>query len=140
MDLRTIVLGGEHQWVGNPPATPEAVADLVAWSPVRLPSEYLGLLRLSDGGHASLSGYPSYSRIWQARTAVEYNRDYEIQRWLPGFVGFGDDGGPVIVGFDTRRGPPYPVRAVPFSPMEWASAVDVAADFEAFIRRMLSNE
>ena len=113
---------------------------MAAWSPAPLPPEYLDLLRISDGGEASLSGFPSYLRLWPARTVVESNRDYEVQRWVPGFVGFGDDGGPDIIGFDTRCGPPYPVRAVPFAPMEWESALDVAADFGEFIRRMLRNE
>lgn len=139
MELRAVVLGGEHQWDGNAPASPGDIADLVAWSPAPLPAEYLELLRLSNGGHASLAGYPSYSRIWPARTVVEYNRDYEVQRWVPGFVGFGDDGGPVLIGFDTRNGLPYPIRAVPFVPLEWASADDVAADFKEFIGRMLPS-
>ncbi len=97
----------------------------------------MNLLRMSDGGHASLTGYPSYARVWPARTVIESNRDYEIQRCVPGFVGFGDDGGEVVIGFDTRTGSPYPICAVPFVPMEWASANEVAANFNEFIGRML---
>ena len=123
MDLQTL-LGGGHKWYGNPPATEEDIAALVAASPVPLPAEYLTLLRLSDGGDASLSGYPSYVRIWSARTAVEYIRDYEVQRWLPGFVGFGDNGGSDMVGFDTRGGEPFSVCSVPFAPMEWEGVMD----------------
>ena len=135
--LRTLLLGGGHQWDGNPPATAAAIAALVAASPRSLPGEYLELLRLSDGGHAFLSGELSYVRIWSALTAVEYNRDYEVQEWVPGFIGFGDNGGPDMVGFDTRRGEPYPVCAVPFTPMEWRRAErGRVADFGMFIGQL----
>jgi SMI1 / KNR4 family (SUKH-1) len=139
MELR-LLLGGGYEWDGNPPAADDALAALVAWSPASLPAEYLELLRLSDGGHATRSDYPTYVRIWPARTAVEYNRDYEVQRWVPGLIGFGDDGGPAIVGFDTRSDPPYPVLAVPFVPMEFESAQRVAADFGQFIRQLVRRE
>jgi len=137
LELQTLILGNGHQWDGNPPASEAEIAELVAKLPAPLPEEYLALLRLSDGGTAMLSGYPSYVRVWPARTAIEYNRDYEVQRWLPGFVGFGDNGGPDMVGFDTRRGEPYPVCAVPFAPMEWAAAMGTVPDFGAFIRQLL---
>nr|WP_157470172.1 hypothetical protein [Gemmata sp. SH-PL17] len=54
-------------------------------------------------------------------------------------MGFGDDGGEVLIGFDTRHDSPYPIRAVPFTPMEWSSAIDVADDFHEFIGRMLQR-
>ena len=140
MDIRTLLLGGGHQWDVQPPATERDLAALVAASPRPLPTEYLALLRLSDGGTAMMAGYPSYVRIWPARGAVEDNRDYEVPRWLPGFVAFGDNGGPDMVGFDTRRGEPYPVCAVPFAPMEWKAAMGIVPDFGAFIRQLLPAE
>lgn len=140
MELRLLLLDGGHKWAGNPPASEEDLAVLIAESPVPLPAEYLALLRLSDGGDAAMSGYPTYVRIWPARTAIEYNRDYEVQRWLPGFVGIGDNGGSDMVGFDSRRGEPYPVCAVPFAPMEWEAAMGQVPDFGTFIRQLLPIE
>jgi hypothetical protein len=140
MELRALLLGGGHQWDGNPPASDGDIAALVAASAAPLPTAYLALLRLSDGGTAMLGGYPSYVRVWPARTAVEYNRDYEVQQWLPGFVGFGDNGGPDMVGFDTRNGQPYPVCAVPFAPMEWEAAMGQVSDFKTFIGQLLPVE
>ena len=140
VDLRTLLLGGGHRWDAKPPVTEADLAALIAATSVPLPAAYLSLLRLSDGGTASLSGYPSYVRVWPARGAIEDNRDYEVQRWLPGFVGFGDNGGPDIVGFDTRRGEPYPVCAVPFAPMEWKAALGTIPDFWAFIQQLLPAE
>lgn len=131
------LLSGLYQWEGNPPSLQQDIAILVAETPVALPTEYLSLLRLSDGGTAIISGYPEYVRVWPALTAVEYNRDYEVQQWLPGFVGFGDNGGPDMVGFDTRKGQPYPVCAVPFVPMEWEAGMGWMPDFISFIGQLL---
>ena len=140
MDLRTLILGGGHQWHGNPPASDEDIAELVATSPVPLPTEYLELLRLSDGGHASLSGYPSYVRIWSSQIAIIYNRDYEVQKFAPKFIGFGDNGGPDMVGFDTRQGEPYSVCSIPFVPLELESSMGQVPDFGVFIRQLLPVE
>lgn len=139
MDLGDL-LGGGYQWDGNPPASPEAIAALTYWSPIPLPATYLELLRLSDGGYATRSTYPTYLRIWPARTVVEYNRGYRIQHWVPGLIGFADDGGPCFIGFDTRFGPPYPVLSVPFAPMEFESAEPVASDFEQFLQQWVRRE
>jgi hypothetical protein len=136
MDLQTLLLNGRDRWDGNSPAAAEDVAALVSWCPVELPSEYLELLRSSDGGDAQLSGYPNYVRIWSARSAIEQNQAYEIQSWLPGFIGIGDNGGSELVGFDTRGGEPYRVCTMPSMPMAWDDALGDALDFPTFIRRL----
>ena len=102
-----------------------------------LPSEYLVLLRLSDGGEGEFDGYPGYVRVWSALSAINFNDGYQVQHWLPGFVGFGDDGGDQMVGFDTRNGEPYTVSAIPCAPMRWTLAMGTVADFGAFIRQLL---
>jgi hypothetical protein len=127
---------GDHAWEGGPPADADVIQELADWSLGALPPEYLELLRLSDGGEGEFEGYPSYARLWPARTVIEYNQDYEVQRYLPGFIGFGDNGGPDLLLFDTRHGAPYPIVAVPFVPMELASAIDVAPDFGALLARL----
>lgn len=140
MELRTLLLSGEYQWEGNPPATPEDLASLEAAFPVPLPTDYLSLLQLSDGGEAELSGYPEYVRIWPAMQSINLNDGYLVSHWLPGFIGFGDDGSEEMVGFDTRLGEPYPVCAVPVAPMEWKTAMGKVMDFGAFISQLLPRE
>jgi hypothetical protein len=137
LDLKSLLLSGKYKWAGNPPATPEDIAALEAEFLVPLPTDYLSLLRLSDGGEAELSGYPDYVRIWPALTSINFNDGYQVSHWLPGFIGFGDDGGLEMVGFDTRHGEPYPVCAIPFAPMEWNAAMGQVTDFNAFIRQLL---
>ncbi len=137
MDLRSLLLSGKYQWDGNPPTTEQDITALVSSIPIPLPFEYLDLLRLSDGGEAQLCGFPNYVRIWSARLAIDYNQGYEVQQWLPGFVGIGDNGGGEMVGFDTRFGQPYRVCTIPFVPMEWDCLSLDATNFSIFIQRLL---
>jgi len=139
MDLERL-LGGDFGWDGNPPPADDAIELLVSWFPVEPPTEYLDLLRKSDGGTAFRSDYPTYSRLWSADLVPKNNEGYEVQEFAPGFVGFGDDGGEVILGFDTRSGPPYPVLAIPFVPMEFESSQRLAADFAEFIGNLSRRE
>jgi hypothetical protein len=137
VELRSLLLSGRYKWEGNLPAKPEDIATLEAAFPVPLPTDYLSLLRLSDGGDAELSGYPCYVRIWFALKPVDFSDGYQVSRWLPGFIGLGDNCGPDMVGFDTRRGEPYSVCAIPFAPMEWSAAMGQITDFNAFIRQLV---
>jgi hypothetical protein len=70
---------------------------------------------------------------------VAHNDGYEVPRWVPGLIGFGDDGGPTLLAFDTRRGPPYPVVAVPFVPMELGSVEVLSGSFGEFVGRLASD-
>jgi hypothetical protein len=137
MDLRSLLLSGKYQWDGNPPTTEEDITALISSTPSPLPFEYLELLRLSDGGEAQLSGFPNYVRIWSARIAIDYNQGYEVQKWLPGFIGIGDNGGGEMVGFDTRFGQPYRVCTIAFVPMTWDDLSIDLSDFSTFIQRLL---
>lgn len=135
--LEHLVLSGSYQWQAAPPATPAALADLIAAQRIVLPPLYRDLLRLSDGGDGFFAGEMSYIRVWSAALAVDYNRDYEIARYAPGFVGFGDNGGPEIISFDTRGGEPYPIVAIPFVPMAWDDALPVAPDLDTMLQRLV---
>ena len=137
MELSELLLSKCYQWDSRPAASEADIAALIEASRVPLPGDYLALLRLSNGGSAQISGYPNYVRIWPAKLAIENNKGYQVQKWLPGFIAFGDNGGPDMVGFDTRNGEPYPVCSIPFAPMEWEGAMGTVADFKTFIEQLL---
>ena len=84
--------------------------------------------------------YPNYVRVWSAQLAIQYNRDYEVARNVPGFVAFGDNGGPDLVGFDTRGGEPLGVCSIPFFPMEWEHEMGRVTDLWALLEQLLPVE
>ena len=137
MTIRALLTDGKRQWEGKPAADEASIQKLLAWCQLSLPSDYLEMLRVNNGGHAFIEGYPEYVRFWSTETVIEYNVDYEIVTWLPGFIGFADNGGPDFLAFDTRTESPWKIYAIPFAPMEVESAIFVADDFYQLIHRLL---
>lgn len=122
--------GWQHH---EPPASPEALRRLASAAPVALPLEYLDLLASSNGGEGELGVEPGWFQLWPAEEVMELNRGYCVPEFLPGFFGFGSNGGGELLAFDLRGGPPYRVTMVPFIPMDADEAVTIAENFAEFV-------
>src|SRR5687768_1836267 len=94
------------------PASPEALRRLASAAPVALPLEYLDLLATSDGGEGELGVEPGWFQLWPAEEVLELNRGCRLPESLPGFFGFGSNGGGELLALDLRGGPPYKVARV----------------------------
>ncbi|MGL4462817.1 MAG: SMI1/KNR4 family protein [Planctomycetia bacterium] len=136
MDVAAVVAESISGWTHRPgPADPAAVEALAAGSLVPLPAEYLELLRLHDGGEGNLGAkQPGWFQLWPVGEVATLNRGYGVVEYLPGFFGFGSDGGGELLALDCRGRPPWPVVIVPFIPLEAEDALPVAADFAEFVR------
>jgi hypothetical protein len=77
--------------------------------------------------------------LWPAEEVVDYNQGYEVEMNIPGFFGFGSNGGGELFAFDTRQGKPWPVVMVPFIPMIADEAIVIADDFAEFVRAIGSR-
>lgn len=111
-----------------------AVAALSAALGDELPEEYLALLRLSNGGEGPLGVEPGWFQFWPAEKVLDSNRDFQINEYLPGLFGFGSNGGGELLAFDTRQGTPWTVVMAPFIGMDENDVVEIAKDFEEFLR------
>src|SRR4029453_3043958 len=76
-------------------------------APLNLPDSYLFQLENSNGGEGDLAVNPGWIAFWPAENIITWNADYEVDKWLPGFFGFGSNGGGELFAFDVRRGAPY---------------------------------
>jgi hypothetical protein len=134
MDIEELLRGGlansQHR---KPPANPGVLEELTAASPIRLPEEYLALLRFSNGGEGELGVEPGWFQLWPAEEVLASNRDYGVPEFLPGFFGFGSNGGGELLAFDLRSSPRYEVVMVPFIPMDIAEGVTIADTFSDFL-------
>lgn len=65
---------------------------------------------------------------------IELNKSYQIDKNLPGYFGFGDNGGGELFAFEIIQGKPWKIVMVPFIPMDESEAITIANDFEEFIR------
>ncbi|OJW08347.1 MAG: hypothetical protein BGO49_13185 [Planctomycetales bacterium 71-10] len=121
-------------WYRRPAADPKAITALIASGPIEWPKEYLDLLEISNGGEGPLAVDPGWFSLWTAEEVLQLNLDYQVERGAPGFVGFGSDGGPELLAFNARRGPPYRVVMIPFGDIAIEEARPVAKDFASFLK------
>lgn len=68
------------------------IAALTAFSEIPVPPEYVSIIRRHAELELSVSG-TGYLRIWGAGGCVEMNEAYQIQKYIPGSLAIGDDGG-----------------------------------------------
>jgi hypothetical protein len=120
-------------WDTEKPAKPESIENLVANAGKDLPSEYLALLRYSDGGEGSLDIGPGWLQLWSSEEVLQHNQGYKIEEYIPEFFAFGSSGGGELLAFDMRFGKPWKVVMIPFIPMSAKEAIVIAKDFEEFI-------
>ena len=133
MTFESVVPNPDAPWTREPPAAAAAVEQLAAALP-ELPPDYLAFLRLSNGGEGDLGTAPGWFSLWPAEEVAELNAAYEVPDFLPGFVAFGSDGGGEMLAFGADGQTWGRVYAVPFIPMEAASATAIAPDFASFVR------
>jgi len=119
-------------WRGESPASEVAIQQLLSNSGIALPAAYLNHLRCSNGGEGDLSIEPYWVSFWKAEEVVELNRSYEVAQNIPGFFGFGSNGGGELLAFKVSDSEPFPIYRVPFIVMAQEDAVLIAQDFETF--------
>lgn len=117
----------------DPPADPDVVERLSSRLGLTLPSDYLAFLRQHNGGAGFVGG--DYIVFWKAEELADFNRDYEVEKYAPGILLFGSDGGGEGYGFDTHSAA-MPVVRVPFIGMAREYAEPVADDFSSVFLRL----
>jgi hypothetical protein len=101
-----------------------------------LPSAYLEFLQSTGGGEGDLGVEPGWIQFWPAEQLIDLNRSYEVELNLPGFFGFGSNGGGELFAFDMRGDGEPQVVMVPFIPMAASEARVIAPSFEKLRRHL----
>lgn len=133
MDIRAHLNSCPGTWSSNSPAPQAAVALLRSEAEIPLPESYLQFLCTTNGGEGDLGIEPGWISFWSAEEVLDLNRSYELDQLVPGFFGIGSNGGGDLIALDGRKGPPFPVVAVPFVPLGVEDAMIIAPDFDALI-------
>src|SRR5262249_54376267 len=105
---------GRREWRGKPPASESAIQMLLRDCGLALPEAYLAFLRRSNGAEGQIGVSPGWLRLWSAEEIVEVNRAYGVQDSVPGFFGFGTDGGGELFAFRLKASQPWQVYMIPF--------------------------
>lgn len=117
----------------RPGATDSAIAEEEKQLGLKLPVEYVDFLKLTNGGEGFIG--KEYVILWGAEELASMNQSYEVQKYVPGLLIFGSNGGGEAYGFDTRT-PQRPIVQVPFVGMDWGYARPMGESFSEFLRRL----
>ena len=98
---------------------------------IQIPTEYLEYLRADGRIESFTTEEPGYFILWPVAEIEKMNTEYQVEELMPGFLGFGSDGGGEMLAFDST-GAVYKLPFVGYSSKEdaWKVAdrwTDVAA-------------
>ena len=99
----------DRDWRREPPATETDILGLVAVCPVKLPEEYLDLLRYSHGGEGSVALPPHWFVLDRVDVVIDIQGDEFYRESFRGFWFFGGNGGGEMLAFDLRGDEPWPI-------------------------------
>jgi hypothetical protein len=119
-----------EDFTSNPPADGNRLAEAETHFGCRLPTHYRRFMSDQDGGEGFVGG--QYLILWRAAELVEFNREYEAEKYAPGLLLFGSNGGGEAFAFDTRDNS-MSILMVPFIGMSLKDATPVADSFENFL-------
>jgi hypothetical protein len=114
---------------GNAPASDSDIQAFEAESGIKLPPEYVLILKRMNGGCGFVGA--NYLDMYPVEKLIEYNRGYGANKYAPELFLFGSNGGGEGFAFD-RRQPDWPVVMVPFIPLDIHEAVMVASNIAVF--------
>ncbi|GAC1405818.1 MAG: SMI1/KNR4 family protein [Pyrinomonadaceae bacterium] len=119
-------------WRSEVPASESAIQQLLIDCCLPLPAAYLNQLRHSNGGEGDIGIEPGWVSFWKVEEMMELNRGFEVAENIPGFFGFGSNGGGEMLAFKVVDSGQFPIYMIPFTIMSEEDAVLIAEDFAAF--------
>ena len=133
MNVRDILSQSKREWHAKIASSEAEIAQLESQAKAQLPSEYLDLLRVGNGGEGPLALAPLYFQLYSVKDCIEhFHQDRQLLEEFPNFMFFGSNGGLELIAFDIRSGPPWPVVMIdPIAGPE--SAEEIAPDVRTFI-------
>jgi cell wall assembly regulator SMI1 len=134
IDMRIPIENILADFSGHPGATEQFLQAAEKDSGIRLPDDYRNFLIRLNGGEGFIGKH--YLILWKAEELHQFNRDYQVSEYAPGFFMFGSTGGGDGFAFDTRS-TPYRVMQIPFIGMSVDDAFFVADSFTRLLERMI---
>jgi hypothetical protein len=111
-------------------ASEDEVRTFLAKAPASIPRSYVEFLATRGALEVQVAELDSaFVLLWPLHEVLGLNQGYGFEEFAPELFGFGSDGGGELYAFDLRD---LRVGRVPAIPLERASFVTVAKDFEQF--------
>ncbi len=97
-----------------------------------LPEEYIRYVAGNGPKEGGLAIEPGWFQLWPPDEVNKLNRDYQVEEFAPGFLGFGSSGGGEMLAFDADGR----IVMIPFVGMSADDARPVAGSWTAFTEKM----
>ena len=110
--VKQILCHPNREWSGAAPASASEIRELEDTLGVSLPSEYVELLQLNNGGEGELAISPFWFQLFDVTSAITLARDGSYKAEFPNIFFFGGNGGLESIGFDMRVERPWPIVAI----------------------------
>jgi SMI1 / KNR4 family (SUKH-1) len=117
----------EH-WL-NEGAHENVVASALSELGKSLPPSYVNFVRQKNGGEGFVG--ENYLSLWKIEELAQFNSDYEVEEYAPGFLFFASNGGGDGYAFDTTA-EAFPIHIIPFIGMSRKDAIPVSPSFDGF--------
>lgn len=121
----------------DPPAAARTIEGLSLALGPSLPRSYLDFLQQHNGGEGFIG--QNYIILWKAEELVDFNREYEVDKYAPGILLFASTGGGEGYGFDTLS-TSMPIVQIPFIGMDRRYATPVAQDLPDLFARLAEQQ
>lgn len=109
------------------------IGEFEAREHVKLPPDYIDFLRKMNGGEGEFG--EAYLQLWDLDRIAESKKFFEAEKFWPGFLAFGSDGGGEAFGFDLRADAKE-VVAIRYDSPIWEDSIRVAPTFTTFLDAM----
>lgn len=117
----------------NEAASKDLVRVLAETLPTSIPEDYFDFLMHNNGGEGFVGD--EYLIMFKAEEIVRFNQEYEVEKYAPGLLLFGSNGGGEGYAFDTTN-EKCPVMKVPFIGMDRCYAKVMGQNLSDFISRL----
>lgn len=117
----------------NPPASDASILSAEEAIAIRLPADYVELMRKSNGAEGPI-GHSGYIALWPVDQLKSLNDAYSVNELAPGLLLFGSDGGETAYAFDLQDS--MTVVEVPFIGMNRDSALRVGRSLTDFLTKI----
>jgi SMI1 / KNR4 family (SUKH-1) len=121
----------------NEGATESTIASALRELGISLPSSYLSFVREKNGGEGFVG--ENYLWLWKIEELAQFNSDYQVEEYSPGFLFFASNGGGEGYAFDTTV-EALPIHIIPFIGMSRDDAIPVSKSFEGFFDALRRDE
>lgn len=125
-----------EEFSSNDPGNSSNLGEVEKHFGCALPAQYRKFMHEQDGGEGFIGG--QYLILWRAVELIEFNREYEVEKYAPGLMLFGSTGGGEAFAFDTRDNL-MRVVMIPFIGMSLGDVIFVADTFENFLSNLANG-